>query len=78
MVAYISGSTISDYEELAAPATPGVYFAGEHTNYNYIGTVHGAYLSGIRAAEEVLNKSGADHCYIFPLLILSVLLMQAS
>ena len=39
----------------------GIYFAGEHTCNNSIagldiGTVHGAYISGRVAAEELLKK----------------------
>lgn len=32
-----------------------VFFAGEHTSRDYFGTVHGAYLSGVRAAEEIID-----------------------
>lgn len=32
-----------------------LFFAGEHTIHEYRGTVHGAYLSGRRAAEDVLS-----------------------
>ena len=31
------------------------FFAGEHTNRDYRGTVHGAYLSGIRAAKDMMR-----------------------
>jgi monoamine oxidase len=30
-------------------------FAGEHTHRDYFSTVHGAYLSGLRAAKEILG-----------------------
>jgi len=33
-----------------------VHFAGEHTNCEYNGTVHGAYFSGLRAAREVVDR----------------------
>ena len=33
----------------------GLYFAGEATEQKYFGTAHGAYLSGVRAAEEILD-----------------------
>ena len=33
-----------------------VFFAGEATNPDYFGTVHGAYLSGLRVAGEVLKS----------------------
>lgn len=39
---------------LAAPIGRVVFFAGEATNAEHFGTAHGAYLSGIRAAREIL------------------------
>jgi monoamine oxidase len=38
------------YDEMAEPEGR-LFFAGEHTNSSYPSTVHGAYLSGLRAAE---------------------------
>jgi monoamine oxidase len=32
-----------------------LFFAGEHTSKDYRGTVHGAYNSGFRAAEQITN-----------------------
>lgn len=46
------GVTPEAIEELAAPVDT-LYFAGEATSPDYAATVHGAYLSGIRAAEEI-------------------------
>ena len=40
-------------ETLAAPIDARVFIAGEATERRYFGTVHGAYMSGIRAAREV-------------------------
>lgn len=37
----------------AAPVANRVFFAGEATSRRYQATVHGAYLSGVRAAEEI-------------------------
>ncbi len=48
------GAAPGDYEALAAPASPRLHLAGEHTSVDYFGTVHGALLSGERAAEMVL------------------------
>lgn len=42
-------------QQLAKPHRGKLYFAGEATEQNYFGTAHGAYLSGIRAAEEMLG-----------------------
>jgi monoamine oxidase len=43
---------------LAAPAGR-LFFAGEATSPNYFSTAHGAYESGVRAAEEVLAALSA-------------------
>ena len=44
-------------EALAATEGASLFFAGEATSREYFGTVHGAYLSGIRAAEAVDDAS---------------------
>jgi monoamine oxidase len=43
-----------DRAVLAAPVDNRVFFAGEATSPNFFSTVHGAYESGLRAAEEAL------------------------
>ena len=43
-------------QELAAPLGNALFFAGEASNEDYFGTAHGAYLSGLRAANEILNR----------------------
>lgn len=43
------------YDLLAKPEGK-VYFAGEHTSKDFPSTTHGAYLSGIRAAQEILDS----------------------
>ncbi len=50
-----SGARTADFDLLAQPINQRLFFAGEHTNRAYRGTVHGAYLSGQRAAEEILG-----------------------
>lgn len=40
---------------LAQPVDNRLFFAGEATNSDYPATVHGAYLSGLREAENVLS-----------------------
>jgi monoamine oxidase len=47
------GASGGDYDRLAAPVANRLFFAGEHTNRTYPATVHGAYLSGERAAREI-------------------------
>lgn len=39
---------------LASPLNSQLFFAGEATNKYYFGTAHGAYLSGLRVAKDVL------------------------
>lgn len=43
----------ADYEALAESVDDVLYFAGEATSRQHPSTVHGAYLSGVRAAEEM-------------------------
>ena len=40
---------------LKAPLNDMLYFAGEATSLDFLNTAHGAYLSGRRAVEEVIN-----------------------
>ena len=49
------GATPEDYDTLAQPVDNRLFFAGEHTQRDYPATVHGAYLSGKRAANEILR-----------------------
>jgi lysine-specific histone demethylase 1 len=42
------------FEVLATPVGR-VHFAGEHTDVDSFSTVHGAHLSGLRAAAEILD-----------------------
>jgi polyamine oxidase len=49
------GSTPDDRDALSSSVGERVFFAGEATSREYFGTVHGAYLSGVRAAEEVMK-----------------------
>ena len=48
------GVTGATREALAAPLKQRLFFAGEASESDYYGTAHGAYLSGLRAAREVL------------------------
>jgi len=48
------GSGYQDHVTLATPVER-LRFAGEHTHEKYRATVHGAYLSGIREAERIIN-----------------------
>lgn len=46
------GGSAGDMRTLSGRQSPQVVLAGEHTVAEYFGTVHGAYLSGCRAADE--------------------------
>ncbi len=46
---------VSNYKSLANTVAGQLYFAGEATSATDPATVHGAYMSGVRAAEEVMH-----------------------
>lgn len=50
------GAKAEYYDTLAQPIDNRVFFAGEATHRAYPGTVHGAYLSGIREAGRVMKS----------------------
>ena len=47
------GTSSKTLKTLAKPVDSKLFFAGEATSSDYQSTVHGAYLSGIRAAKEI-------------------------
>ncbi len=49
------GTEMHHFDDLAQAIRNQVFFAGEHTSIDYFSTVHGAYLSGLRAAEEIID-----------------------
>jgi monoamine oxidase len=49
------GSSPDDMKTLAEPVNDRLAFAGEATNPEYFGTVHGAYQSGVREADRILG-----------------------
>lgn len=51
------GATPDDRATLAEPVGRVLFFAGEATSVDYPATVHGAYLSGRRAASEVADEA---------------------
>lgn len=51
------GVSQTECEKLAEPVLDRLYFAGEATNYKMLGTVHGAYLSGIETAKRILSHA---------------------
>ena len=44
-----------DYDDLREPVEDVVFLAGEHTYFDFHGTTHGAYMTGLMAAEEILD-----------------------
>jgi monoamine oxidase len=49
------GSTPKMRDALASSLSRRLFFAGEATNRDYFGTAHGAFLSGLRVANDVLS-----------------------
>ena len=49
------GATPDDYDLMARSVGNSLYFAGEATSRDYPSTVHGAYLSGQRVAEQIVR-----------------------
>lgn len=55
-----------DWEEMAKPVFDyGWYFCGEHTTQKYRGTVHGAFISGDKAAQDIINETGQEEWVYF-------------
>lgn len=38
------------------PIKPYIYFAGEHTDLDYFGSTHGAYMSGQTVVDEIIES----------------------
>ena len=49
------GTEMKHFDDLAEEINDKVFFAGEHTEADYFSTVHGAYLSGIREADKIID-----------------------
>lgn len=49
------GASTDEFDRLADNINNKLFFAGEHTEREYRGTVHGAYLSGIREADKIFD-----------------------
>ena len=65
-------SSPKDFEILKKPINDLIYLCGEHLCFDFIGTVHGAYISGIEAAERIIGGYVND----FVLLILVMTLIS--
>lgn len=51
-----AGASASDHDQLAEPPFERLMLAGEATHRKWAGTVHGAWLSGQRAASQLLGR----------------------
>jgi monoamine oxidase len=51
------GASVKTRRVLSEPVEDRLFFAGEATSLKYPATVHGAYLSGQREAERILELS---------------------
>ncbi len=49
------GTEMQHFDDLAEEVNDRLFFAGEHTEADYFSTVHGAYLSGIREADKIID-----------------------
>ena len=49
------GTEMRHFDDLAEEVNDKIFFAGEHTEADYFSTAHGAYLSGIREANKIIN-----------------------
>lgn len=49
------GTEMRHFEDLAEAVNDKLFFAGEHTEVDYFSTAHGAYLSGVREAEKIIE-----------------------
>jgi len=52
------GNRKSDFDDLGEPVADRLFLAGEHTIFDYAGTTHGAYMTGLRAAEYIIDEEG--------------------
>jgi monoamine oxidase len=48
-------TVLQHFDDLAEEVNDKVFFAGEHTEADYFSTAHGAYLSGLREAQKIMD-----------------------
>jgi monoamine oxidase len=51
----VVGTEMQHFNYIAEAVNNKVFFAGEHTEVDYYSTAHGAYLSGLREANKIIN-----------------------
>ncbi|CDW91771.1 amine oxidase [Stylonychia lemnae] len=54
------GATKKDPLNIASDIDKKIYFAGEHTNFNFLGSAHGAYISGTDAASKIIEDYNSN------------------
>lgn len=54
------GNKPKDFDVFSKPVANTVLFAGEHTTFAYHGTTHGAYLTGLAAANTIEDELAED------------------
>ncbi|OJJ12674.1 amine oxidase [Alphaproteobacteria bacterium AO1-B] len=50
------GNTPADFDRFATPVANTILFAGEHATFDFHGTTHGAYLTGLAAANLIEDE----------------------
>ena len=55
-----AGESFAQHAELGKPVGERLFFAGEATSEDHPATVHGAYMTGVRAARQVLAASAGQ------------------
>lgn len=50
-----NGAATAEFDTLSKEVSQKIFFAGEHTHRAHRGTVHGAYLSGLREAQRIID-----------------------
>ncbi len=50
------GNRKSDFDDLGEPIEDCLILAGEHTIFDYAGTTHGAFMTGVRAAKYIIDE----------------------
>lgn len=51
------GARPSQFDDMAEPVAGRIFLCGEHTIFDYAGTTHGAYMTGLRSAELVVEEA---------------------
>ena len=57
IITQINNRDKEDFENFSESINDQIFFCGEHTNLKYLATTHGALMSGIRVAKEVIEAN---------------------